>query len=184
LSAYSRRQGRNMIFVSSRHSFPRLYRCRSFGYLALAVAFSLALLTAGLGCGRKDQPHVAPSEVRIGYFGNLTHAQAVLGVSSGEFASAIAPAKLSTKVFNAGPSLIEAVLAGEVDIGYVGPGPVLNGHLKSRDGGAAHRRGEGSVARPRLHPDAGHHDPRVPARPSRGAPSGPASASPLDGATE
>jgi NitT/TauT family transport system substrate-binding protein len=124
-----------MIFVSSRNSFPRLYPRRPFGYPTLAVVFSLALLTAGLGCGRKDQPHVAPVEVRIGYFGNLTHAQAVLGVSSGEFASAIEPAKLSTKVFNAGPSLIEAVLAGEVDIGYVGPGPVLNGHLKSRGQG-------------------------------------------------
>ncbi|MDB5334214.1 MAG: uptake transporter, periplasmic component [Phycisphaerales bacterium] len=124
-----------MIFVSSRNSFPRLYPRRPFGYPTLAVVFSLALLTAGLGCGRKDQPHVAPAEVRIGYFGNLTHAQAVLGVSSGEFASAIEPAKLSTKVFNAGPSLIEAVLAGEVDIGYVGPGPVLNGHLKSRGQG-------------------------------------------------
>jgi NitT/TauT family transport system substrate-binding protein len=74
----------------------------------------------------------APAEVRLGYFANLTHAQAVLGVSSGEFAAAVAPAKVTTKVFNAGPSLVEALFAGEIDLGYVGPGPALNAFAKSR----------------------------------------------------
>ena len=73
-----------------------------------------------------------PREVRLGYFANLTHAQAVLGVDSGEFASAIAPIELKTKVFNAGPSLMEALSAGAIDVGYVGPGPVLASHGKSK----------------------------------------------------
>jgi NitT/TauT family transport system substrate-binding protein len=77
----------------------------------------------------------APAEVRIGYFANLTHAQGVLGVASGDFARAVAPAKVSTKVFNAGPSLVEAVFADEIDIGYIGPGPALNAHAKSRGQG-------------------------------------------------
>src|SRR5437868_9019709 len=76
-----------------------------------------------------------PSEVRIGYFANLTHAQAVLGVSSKDFDNAVAPAKVTTKVFNAGPSLIEALFAGEIDVGYVGPGPALNAHAKSHGQG-------------------------------------------------
>src|SRR5687767_2749425 len=76
----------------------------------------------------------AAVEVRLGYFANVTHAQAVLGVHSGDYAKAVAPAKLSTKVFNAGPSLIEAVFAGEIDVGYVGPGPAINAHVKSRGG--------------------------------------------------
>ena len=83
--------------------------------------------TAGAGTG--------PAEVRIGYFANLTHAQAVLGVASKEFENAVAPSKVSTKVFNAGPSLIEALFAGEIDVGYVGPGPALNAHAKSRGRG-------------------------------------------------
>lgn len=73
--------------------------------------------------------------VRIGYFANLTHAQAILGVASGEFAKAIAPAQLDTKVFNAGPSLMEALLAGEIDVGYVGPGPALNAYTRTRGQG-------------------------------------------------
>ena len=55
----------------------------------------------------------------------------MLGVSSGEFESAIAPSNVSPRVFNAGPSLIEALFAGEIDVGYVGPGPVLAAHQRS-----------------------------------------------------
>src|SRR5215207_1041712 len=92
-------------------------------YLSLTAGL-LALLLIG-GCGNADAP---PAEVRLGYFGNVTHAQAALGVASGDFANAVAPSKFSTKVFNAGPSLIEALLSNNIDIGYVGPGPALSGH--------------------------------------------------------
>lgn len=73
-----------------------------------------------------------PVEVRLGYFANLTHAQAVLGVHSGEFQTAIKPHTLTTRVFNAGPSMIEALFAGEIDIGYIGPGPAVGAFEKSR----------------------------------------------------
>ncbi|MEO6435936.1 MAG: ABC transporter substrate-binding protein, partial [Tepidisphaeraceae bacterium] len=74
-------------------------------------------------------------EVKLGYFANVTHAQAVLGVASGDFERAIAPATLTTRLFNAGPSLIEAMFAGEVDIAYVGPGPALAAFQKSKGQG-------------------------------------------------
>ena len=96
--------------------------------LWLRVFAAVLLTSTAVGC-KRDQTASAgapPTQVRLGYFANLTHAQAVLGVSSGEFASAIAPANLKTQVFNAGPSLIEALLAGEIDVAYVGPGPALN----------------------------------------------------------
>ena len=105
------------------------------------------LLLIPLGCERTDTtspsanggpgggPADAPAEVRLGYFGNVTHAQAVLGVSSKDFENAVAPAKFSTKVFNAGPSLIEALFANQIDIGYVGPSPVLSAHEKSKGQG-------------------------------------------------
>src|SRR5687767_13397062 len=101
---------------------------------AAVVALVLTTLCA-TACDRAGADTRPISELRIGYFANVTHAQGVLGVSSGEFAAAIAPAKLSAKVFNAGPSLIEALFAGEVDIGYVGPGPVLSAHTRSRGEG-------------------------------------------------
>src|SRR2546421_12938067 len=127
----------------------------SLPILGLVFVFSL-------GCNRDKSSSQggAAQEVRIGYFANVTHAQAVLGVSGGSFEKAVGPAKLSTKVFNAGPSLIEALFAGEIDIGYVGPGPVLNAHAKGRGeeirviGGAADHGGL-IVARN----DSGIHSP-------------------------
>jgi len=104
---------------------------------------TVAILALGAGCDDKGSSagggggaaSAPPAEVRIGYFANLTHAQGVLGVASGEFQQAVQPAKVTTKVFNAGPSLVEALFAGEIDIGYVGPGPALAAHDKSRGQG-------------------------------------------------
>ena len=102
------------------------------------VGLAVLLIFAGLftGCQRSEKAGDSilppPTEVRLGYFANITHAQAVLGVESGEFATAIAPAVLKTKVFNAGPSLMEALSAGAIDVGYVGPGPVLARHGRSK----------------------------------------------------
>jgi NitT/TauT family transport system substrate-binding protein len=102
---------------------------------AAATVFAIAFLLCG--CNRQSaSPTVATvSEVRLGYFPNLTHGQAVLGVSSGEFAAAVAPAKFTPRQFNAGPSLIEALLADQIDIGYVGPGPAINGFVQSHGQG-------------------------------------------------
>jgi len=96
--------------------------------LALLVA-AFALLALDSGCRAKAD--AGARTLRIGYFANLTHAQAVLAVASGELATAIAPLKLEAKVFNAGPSLIEALFAGEIDVGYVGPGPAIAAYARS-----------------------------------------------------
>jgi NitT/TauT family transport system substrate-binding protein len=67
----------------------------------------------------------------LGYFANVTHAQAVLGIASGDFQNALGSVAVKTRVFNAGPALIEALNAGAIDIGYVGPGPVISAHYNS-----------------------------------------------------
>lgn len=108
--------------------------------LSLLAPFALAL-SALTGAAEEKAPaspqarpaaKPAPKTVKLGYFANLTHAQAVLGVQSGVYGKALAPSKLETKVFNAGPSLIEALNAGEIDVAYVGPGPAINGWVKSK----------------------------------------------------
>lgn len=94
----------------------------------------ITVLMLGMGCDSKSATSEL-KELRLGYFANATHAQAVLGVDSGDFTKAIAPVELKTKIFNAGPSLIEALFAGEIDIGYIGPGPALSAHEKSKGQG-------------------------------------------------
>jgi NitT/TauT family transport system substrate-binding protein len=90
----------------------------------------IVVLVAGEAACHKGSSS-GDAKVTIGYFANLSHAQAVMGVASGDFARAVAPLKLETKLFNAGPSLIEALFAGEIDIGYVGPGPALSAFERS-----------------------------------------------------
>lgn len=68
----------------------------------------------------------AASTLRLGYFANLTHATAVLGVKDGHFAKALGTTTLQTQVFNAGPAAVEALLAGAIDAAYVGPSPAIN----------------------------------------------------------
>jgi NitT/TauT family transport system substrate-binding protein len=73
-----------------------------------------------------------PAQVRLGYFANVTHAQALIGVSRGDFQKALGSVPLQTVTFNAGPSAIEAIFAGALDITYIGPSPALNAYVKSK----------------------------------------------------
>ncbi|MBO0782080.1 MAG: ABC transporter substrate-binding protein [Ktedonobacteraceae bacterium] len=104
-----------------------------FWHLALLIGLLGSILAACGGQGDSSQP-----TVRLGYFPNLTHAAAVVGVAQGLFTKALGPnVKLQTTTFNAGPALIEALLARSLDIGYVGPNPAINGYTQSK--GAALR---------------------------------------------
>jgi len=103
--------------------------------LALVVLFVFALA----GCGsQSSSTSNGQTIVHLGYFPNLTHAVALVGVERGTFQNALGSnVKLETQTFNAGPAEIEALFAGDIDIGYVGPNPAIDGYVKSR--GAALR---------------------------------------------
>ena len=75
------------------------------------------------------------TELRLGYFGNITHAPALVGVNKGFIAKELGQTKLTTQVFNAGPAAIEALNAGAIDATYIGPNPAINSYVKS--GGAS-----------------------------------------------
>lgn len=71
-----------------------------------------------------------PGTLRLGCFANVTHAQALIGAVRGDFAWEL-KAPVKTQTFNAGPALIEALFAGEIDVAYVGPSPAANAFLRS-----------------------------------------------------
>ncbi|MEV6654285.1 aliphatic sulfonate ABC transporter substrate-binding protein [Streptomyces sp. NPDC051219] len=70
--------------------------------------------------------------VKVGYFPNLTHATALVGIQEGLIAKELGGTKLATQTFNAGPSEIEALSGGSIDIGFIGPSPSINGYVKSK----------------------------------------------------
>lgn len=70
--------------------------------------------------------------IRVGAFPNITHAQAMVGKANGWFDKAMGPeVKIQWTSFNAGPSAIEALFAGAIDMTYVGPNPAINGYVRS-----------------------------------------------------
>ncbi len=106
------------------HRFPR--------FLAILLLLSLALAACGTNGSATGGDPNAPVTVHLGYFPNITHASALVGIARGTFASAIGKNKLDTsKTFNAGPALMEALTAGDIDIGYAGPSPAINTYVKT-----------------------------------------------------
>jgi NitT/TauT family transport system substrate-binding protein len=120
-------------------------RNSAFGRSAAgALLVALALLTAACGGGGSSSgagsgpgSAGAPTTVRLGYFPNVTHATAIVGVESGIFKSALGPNGLDVKTFNAGPAAVEALFSGALDATYIGPNPAINAHVQS--GGEAIR---------------------------------------------
>ncbi|MEU8466308.1 aliphatic sulfonate ABC transporter substrate-binding protein [Streptomyces sp. NPDC029003] len=117
----------------------------------IVAAAALPLLIGALAsCGygsdaKKDEPKdtaatgtaadakkLSASEVRIGYFPNLTHATALVGLQEGLIEKELNGTKIKPQSFNAGPSEIEALNGGSLDIGFIGPSPSINGYVKSK----------------------------------------------------
>lgn len=99
----------------------------------LWVAFlSVAALLSGPGM------EAGPVTLRVGYFPNITHAQGVIGSHTsregrGWFEQRLGPdVTIQWYPFNAGPSAMEAIFAGSIDLTYVGPNPALNAYIRSR----------------------------------------------------
>ena len=83
-------------------------------------------------------PIAAKTVLRVGYFPNVTHAQGVIGKTltsqqKGWFEERFGPdIEIQWYAFNAGPSAMEAIFAGSLDLTYVGPSPSLNAYIRSK----------------------------------------------------
>jgi len=124
----------------------RAARLRPVALLGAAVAAVLALTactssssssdttqaaTPAAGSGAAAGGSTAADTLRLGYFPNVTHAAAVLGVQNGTFQQALGSTKLETSTFNAGPAATEALLSGAIDATYIGPNPAINSFVQS-----------------------------------------------------
>jgi NitT/TauT family transport system substrate-binding protein len=112
--------------------------------IAIVAAAVLALsgcapqAAAGEGADASTNASTGPAaELRLGYFANVTHAPALVGLEEGLFADALGETTLTTQAFNAGPAAIEALSAGAIDATYIGPNPSINTFIQS-GGQSAH----------------------------------------------
>ena len=101
--------------------------------LVVAVVGTISALVAS--CGGGGRPSAGPggtTALRLGFFPNITHATALVGVREGIFARELGPAvTLEPKTFTAGPSAVEAIFSGALDAAYLGPTPAVTAYVRS-----------------------------------------------------
>jgi NitT/TauT family transport system substrate-binding protein len=90
-----------------------------------AIPLVAALVGVAVACaGCAGAPH--DGGLRLGYFPNITHAQALYGIQEGLYARHLGSHPFKAVAFNAGPTAMEALLTGQIDATYVGPSPALS----------------------------------------------------------
>lgn len=122
------------------------------GRIGLLAVLAMSLAVAACGGDDDDagaasvppetQPHLTaapasteagePVTLRLGYFPNVTHAPAIIGVETGLFAEALGPnVTLELETFNSGTEVTEAMFSGALDASFIGPNPAINGYARS-----------------------------------------------------
>ena len=74
----------------------------------------------------------SPVTLRLGYFPNVTHAPAIIGVETGSSPRRSATAStLEPSTFNSGTEAVEALFSEAIDASFIGPNPAINAFAKS-----------------------------------------------------
>jgi len=96
--------------------------------LGIVAVIAIAVIaTIGGGLDQSSQ-----SKIRVAFFPSIGHAVPIVGIENGIFEKGIGEQiQIETKLFDSGPQVIESIFASSIDVAYVGPGPVINGFLKS-----------------------------------------------------
>src|SRR3954454_23979938 len=127
-----------MRFIKSKYPFKLnddLFKNISKSVLILAliaITFSVLAYQYSIDIANAQTNDGQSKTLRIGYFPNINHAQAVIGLNNGDFQKILGNnTKVETIVFNAGPSAVEALLSNRIDATYIGPNPTINGYVAS-----------------------------------------------------
>jgi NitT/TauT family transport system substrate-binding protein len=112
-------------------------RLRRLGAVVAAgvIATSLAACSSDDGGGGGGGSGSGSTEVKLGYFPNLTHASAIVGIQKGYFKDALSQddASLKTLDFNSGSDTIAALENGDLDASYIGPSPAITAFADSHN---------------------------------------------------
>jgi len=101
---------------------------RTRGSLVATFMLVSAIAASTAACGAASEAQT----VRMGYFANVTHAPALIGVTEQFFAAELGDdVDLQLSTFNAGPDAITALFSGALDMSFIGPNPAINGFAQS-----------------------------------------------------
>ena len=97
----------------------------------VAIAIAIVGIIALIGL-TQDSTDDSQNKIRVAFFPSIVHAVPIIGMETQTFADNLHDdLDIEIKIFDSGPQVIESIFSNSVDIAYVGPGPVINGFLKS-----------------------------------------------------
>ena len=100
-----------------------------FSYVTGIGLAAIVLMVAILNSTSTDN---SDNEIRVAFFPSISHAVPIVGIENDIFQENLTEQKIiEVKIFDSGPQVIESLFAKSIDLAYVGPGPIINGFLKS-----------------------------------------------------
>ena len=110
-----------------------IFKRRALPILSVAAAALLAACSSSSHSSSSQAAQTTtPVTLHLGYFPNLTHATAMIGLEKGYFAQALGKnVTIETHTFNAGGDAVTALLSGSIDVSFVGPSPTVNAFVQS-----------------------------------------------------
>lgn len=104
--------------------------------LTMVILFTL-LLGVLSACGESESTGEQSGngkEVTIGYFPNLTHIATIIGLENGYFEEEFGDdVTIQTRTVTNGGLFMEAMATEAIDVGTVGPGPLLNFYVQDQN---------------------------------------------------
>jgi len=95
--------------------------------IAIVIAISIVVISVN-----SSTIFDSDKKIRVAFFPNIGHSIPIVGLEKGFFEERLGnEIQIDTKIFDSGPQVIESLFANSIDIAYVGPGPAINGFLKS-----------------------------------------------------
>lgn len=98
--------------------------------VGLAVIITVLVVSSNL-----THEVTAENKIRVAFFPNINHIVPIVGMENGFFSKNMEGTEIETRLFDSGPQVIESMFSNSIDIGYVGPGPAINGFLQSKNNG-------------------------------------------------
>ena len=98
---------------------------------AVGVGIAIVGIVVFVGIAQ-SYDNVSENKIRVAFFPSIVHAVPIVGIENQTFVNNLGDdMEIEIKVFDSGPQVIESIFSNSVDVAYVGPGPVINGFLKS-----------------------------------------------------
>ena len=97
----------------------------------IGIGISIVVIAAAIGLNNISSDNTN-DKIRVAFFPSISHVVPIVGIENDIFQENLTQQKIiEPKIFDSGPQVIESLFSNSIDLAYVGPGPVINGFLKS-----------------------------------------------------